>query len=58
VAEGVKGVLNAQANRLLGALGYSDLRAQETKREAWWWLQARWRALSRRRRLLAGAGVL
>jgi len=54
----VKQVLNAQANRLLGALGYSDLMTQETKREAWWWLQARWRAVSRRRRLLAGAGVL
>ena len=54
----LKSVLNAQANRLLHRLGYSDLRAQESKREAWWWLQARWRAASRRRPLLAGSGVL
>lgn len=54
----VKRLLNAQANRLLGALGYTDLMAQETKREAWWWLRARWRALARRRRLLSGVGVL
>jgi 2-desacetyl-2-hydroxyethyl bacteriochlorophyllide A dehydrogenase len=51
-------MLNAQANRTFARLGYSDRQAQDAKREAWWWLQARWRMAVSRRRLLAGSAVV
>jgi 2-desacetyl-2-hydroxyethyl bacteriochlorophyllide A dehydrogenase len=54
----LKRVLNAVANRVLRQLGYSEGRAQEAKREAWWWLQARSRMVSGHRRLLAGSAVV
>ena len=54
----LKDFLNEQAGTRLEQLGYSGGRVRDAKREAWWWLQARGRALSTRRRLRAGTAVV
>lgn len=58
VGNRVKDLLNAQASRRLSQLGYSGARAADAKREAWWWAVARGQALTRRRRLIGGSGVV
>jgi 2-desacetyl-2-hydroxyethyl bacteriochlorophyllide A dehydrogenase len=50
--------LSAAATNVLEARGYSDSMIKDAKREAWWWLEARGGAASRRRGLLAGVGVV
>jgi predicted dehydrogenase/NADPH:quinone reductase-like Zn-dependent oxidoreductase len=56
------GPTKAAANRivgtLLGRVGHSEAMAQDAKREAWWWLQARAAAVAHRRPLLAGTAVV
>jgi 2-desacetyl-2-hydroxyethyl bacteriochlorophyllide A dehydrogenase len=54
----LKSFLNAQAGTRLEQLGYSGGMVSDAKREAWWWLQARGRALAVRRGLRAGTAVV
>lgn len=54
----MKDLLNRNATKLFGRLGYSDARASEAKREAWWWLQARIGAARRGTRVVSGRSVI
>jgi predicted dehydrogenase/threonine dehydrogenase-like Zn-dependent dehydrogenase len=54
----LKAFLNEQATVRLAQLGHSDAMIVDAKREAWWWLQARSQAMSRRSRLFAGRAVV
>lgn len=53
-----KALLNRETTRRLHQLGHTNRMADEAKREAWWWLQARSSALVRRRGMLAGRAVM
>lgn len=54
----MKALINREATRALHQLGHTNRMADEAKREAWWWLQARSSALVRRRGLVAGHAVV
>jgi 2-desacetyl-2-hydroxyethyl bacteriochlorophyllide A dehydrogenase len=54
----IKDLLNEQANLRLAAFGHSDAMIRDSKREAWWWLQARGQALARATGLLSGSAVV
>jgi predicted dehydrogenase/NADPH:quinone reductase-like Zn-dependent oxidoreductase len=49
--------LEGGASSLLDALGYSGTAASEAKRDTWWWLLARARAVRARRGLIRGWAV-
>jgi 2-desacetyl-2-hydroxyethyl bacteriochlorophyllide A dehydrogenase len=54
----LKDYLNDRAGRYLGKRGYTDVRARDAKREAWWWFQTRKAALSRRAGIRQGWGIV
>jgi predicted dehydrogenase/NADPH:quinone reductase-like Zn-dependent oxidoreductase len=54
----LKDFLNDQATVRLRQLGHSEPMISDAKREAWWWLQARGRALARRTGLLSGSAIV
>src|SRR5688572_2627548 len=58
VGRRLKNFLNTQANVRFAQLGHSDAMTSDAKREAWWWLQTRGRALSRRAGLVSGRAVV
>ena len=53
-----KAFLNRQANLRLAQLGYTEPMTRDAKREAWWWLQTRWQALTKQRRLVSGQALV
>lgn len=53
----MKDRLNERASAVFGRLGYSEQRARDAKREAWWWLNTRAR-VARGRRIFAGHAVV
>lgn len=54
----LRGFVDARANAWLRAAGHSGPMAKEAKREAAGWVRSRSRALSRRRRLYGGWGIV